>query len=107
MYKRQVYDEHGILHGEDARRFHEYLSRDPTDDVRTQYLESSKRAYAIIEKRKQEKTNKIRKDERVFVLDYIFGELQAVQTEAEGKEVVIWIDVQGIFEKVRKLGISS
>ena len=54
--RNKVYDEHGILHGENARRFHEYLSRDPTDDVRTQYLESSKRAYAIIEREKQEKT---------------------------------------------------
>jgi hypothetical protein len=38
------------------------------------------------------------------VLDFIYGELQAAQTEAEGIEVVTWNDIQSIFDSLRQQG---
>ena len=55
------------------------------------------RIYALIESDEFQ----IRRGEREKVLDRLYGELQASQTEAEGIEVVTWSDVQVIFDILR------
>lgn len=62
--REKVYDELGVLYGESAKKFQEYMDAPPTEADR----EMSKRAYEIIERDRIEAEKPIRKDEREKVL---------------------------------------
>ena len=85
--REKVYDELGVLYGESAKKFQEYIDAPPTEEDR----ETAKRAYEIIEREDREKEKPIRKDEREKVLGKLEGKiLDYISKLPGGTRILDW-----------------
>ena len=95
--REKIYDDLGVLYGESAKKFQEYMDAPPTEKDR----EISKRVYAIIERDRIEAEKPIRKDERGKVFDELEQKIQSI-TWGGGIHTG-WILLQDVGDAIKEL----